>query len=176
MAEHLQIEDLPKNYQLYFNQLKSMGYDDFRRIYLHTFTDGKTDLNFWLWIDVEDMIDGKVKPIRLLRFYLENEVNPKYFGIDGVNYAVRYKNKHKFADKILPDLKRVLKSSEYGYLINSIRFNANEDLDEPKVTVIIKKNIRMTWESSNKVESSIRDILDKYKQEHGLIRLETSVK
>jgi len=176
MADYLQIEELPKNYQLYLNQLKSMGYDDIRKIYLYTFPDGDIDLNFWLWIDVEDMIDGTIKSADEVRTSITKEVNPSYFGIDGINYVVRYKNKHRFADKILPDLKKTLKSSEYGPLISSIRFNANEDMDEPIVTVITKKNIKLTWDSMKKVDQGIREILNNYKRDHGLGRMGMRVK
>jgi hypothetical protein len=176
MVDFLKIEDLPKNYQLYFNQLKSMGYDDIRNIWLYHY-DNKTDLNFLLWVDVEDVIDGKIETVNELRYKIDKKLNHEYFGIDDVKYRVKYKNKHKFADKILPDLKRELKSTIYSPMINSVRFESlNDDTEEPIVSVILRKNINLTWDSRLKLSREIRDILDKYKQEHGLIRLDTRVK
>jgi hypothetical protein len=62
-------------------------------------------------------------------------------------------------------------------MINSVRFESlNDDTEEPIVSVILRKNINLTWDSRLKLSREIRDILDKYKQEHGLIRLDTRVK
>jgi hypothetical protein len=153
-----------------------MGYDDIRNIWLYHY-DNKTDLNFWLWVDVEDVIDGKIETANELRYKLDKKLNHKYFGIDDVNYRVKYKNKHKFADKILPDLKKELKSTIFSPMINSVRFESlNNDTEEPIVSVILRKNINLTWDSRYKISYEIHDILDKYKQRNGLVRLDTKVK
>jgi hypothetical protein len=176
MADYLKIEDLPKNYQIYLNQLKSMGYDDIRNIYLYEYRGG-IDLTFFIWVDVEDVIDGKIETANELRYNITKKLNHKYFGIDDVNYRVRYKNKHKFADKILPDLKRELKSTIFSPMINSVRFESlNDDIEEPRVSVILRKNINLTWDSRNNISHGIHDILDEYKQRNGLVRLDTRVK
>lgn len=176
MADYLQIEELPKNYQYYFRRLKELGFDDIRNIYFYDYGDG-VELNFFIWVDVEDVIDGKIETANELRHSIVKKFNPGYFGIDGVNYRVKYKNKHKFADKILPDLKRELKSTIFSPMINSVRFESlNEDTEEPVVSVILRKNINLTWDSRNKISHEIRDFLDEYKQRNGLVRLDTRVK
>jgi hypothetical protein len=176
MANYLQIEELPKNYQLYLNEIKNLGFDDIRNIYLYEYEDG-IDLNFFIWVDVEDVIDGKIETANELRYNIIKKLNHKYFGIDDVNYRVRYKNKHKFADKILPDLKRELKSTIFSPMINSVRFESlNDDIEEPVVSVILRKNINLTWDSRNNISHGIHDVLDEYKQRNGLVRLDIRVK
>lgn len=177
MANYLQIEELPRNYQLYLNELKKLGIDDIRNIYLHDYGNG-IDLNFMIWVDVEDVIDGKIETANELRYnMIRNIINYKYFGIDDVRYGVKYKNKHKFADKILPDLKRELKSTKFSPMINSVRFESlNDDTNEPMVSVILRKNINLTWDSIMKLQLEIKDFLEEYKRRNGLIRLNTRVK
>ena len=177
MDNYLQIEELPRNYQLYLNEIKKLGFDDIRNIYLHNYGNG-IDLNFIIWVDVEDVIDGKIETANELRYNrFEKLINHEYFGIDDVRYRVKYKNKHRFADKILPDLKRELKSTKFSPMINSVRFDSlNDDTEEPTVSVILRKNINLTWESVRKLQSEIKEFLDEYKQRNGLVRLDTRVK
>jgi hypothetical protein len=177
MADYLQIEELPRNYQLYFNEIKKRGFDDIRNIYLHNYGNG-IDLNFTIWVDVEDVIDGKIETANELRYNkFEKVINHEFFGIDDVRYRVKYKNKHSFADKILPDLKRELKSTKFSPMINSVRFmSLNDDTEEPVVSVILRKNINLTWDSIMKLQLEIKDFLEEYKRRNGLIRLDTRVK
>lgn len=176
MVNYLQIEELPKNYQLYLNEIKKLGFNDIRNIYLHNYGNG-IDLNFIIWVDVEDVIDGKIETANGLRYNLNKKLNYAYFGIDDVRYGVKYKNKHRFADKILPDLKRELKSTKFSPMINSVRFDSlNDDREEPTVSVILRKNINLTWDSVRKLEGEIKSFLEDYKQRNGLVRLETRVK
>jgi hypothetical protein len=176
MSDYKQIEELPRNYQLYLNEIKNLGFDDIRNIYLFEYRDG-VDLNFMIWIDVEDVIDGKIETANELRHNINKKLNHKYFGIDDINYRVKYKNKHKFADKILPDLKRELKSTIFSPMINSVRFDSlNDDTEEPTVSVILRKNINLTWESVRNLQSGIKEFLEEYKQRNGLVRLSTRVK
>jgi hypothetical protein len=173
MVNYLQIEELPKNYQHYIRQLNKIGFDDIRSIYFYD----RGDFNFTIWLDVEDMVDGKVKNANYLRPNLRVMVNPDYFGVADVNYRIRYKNKQAFANKILPDLKKELKSSEYSQFISSIRFDVNDDIEEPIVRVILKKKsgLNLTYDSVNKIYREIHDILDQYKKKNGLKNLDTRV-
>jgi hypothetical protein len=176
MVNYLQIEELPRNYQLYLNEIKNFGFDDIRNIYLHDYGNG-IDLNFTIWVDVEDVIDGKIESADKLRYDLEKRLNYRYFGIDDIRYRVKYKNKHKFADKILPDLRRELKSTKFSPMINSVRFmSLNDDTEEPVVSVILRKNINLTWDSERKIREEIKVFLDGYKQRNGLVNLDTRVK
>lgn len=176
MRDYLQIEELPKNCQLYLNEIKKLGFDDIRTIYLHYYGND-VDLNFTIWVDVEDVIDGKIETANALRYNLNKKLNYAYFGIDNVSYGVKYKNKHRFADKILPDLKRELKSTKFSPMINSVRFDSlNDDREEPTVSVILRKNINLTWDSVRKLEGEIKSFLEDYKQRNGLVRLDTRVK
>jgi hypothetical protein len=176
MVNYLQIEELPRNCQLYLNEIKKLGFDDIRNIYIVNYGNA-IDLNFTIWVDVEDVIDGKIETADELRSALNIKLNYEYFGIDDVRYRVKYKNKHRFADKILPDLKRELKSTKFSPMINSVRFDSlNDDTEEPTVSVILRKNIKLTWESVRKLQSEIKEFLDEYKQRNGLVRLDTRVK
>jgi hypothetical protein len=174
MSKYLQIEELPKNYQYYFQKIKELGLDDIRSIYLNEHSwRGDYDLNFTVWIDVEDMIDGNVKSANELR--RDIMVNHRYFGIDDVSYRVKYKNKHEFANKFLPDLKREFKESKFAPIINSIRFDIKNEIDEPIVMVVLKKSINLTWDSSRKLQGEIKTFLNDYKQKNGLLNLDTRV-
>ena len=176
MADYLQIEELPKNYQYYFQKIKELGFDDIRNIYLYKDTwRGESDLNFTIWIDVEDMIDGKVENANRLRNDIPKKINHRYFGIDDVGYRVKYKNKQAFANKFLPDLKREFKESKFAPIINSIRFDIKDDLDEPMVKVVLKKSINLTWDSVRKLQDEIKTFLNDYKQKNGLLNLDTRV-
>jgi hypothetical protein len=121
-------------------------------------------------------VDGKVPNADILRGVI-NKMSPKMFGIDNINYVVKYKNKEAFAKKLLPDLKRAFKNSKYLPMITSIKFDV-DDVMNPKVVVRLRNNpnLNSTYEEVLNKYDEIRKFLEDYKKENGLIHLETSVK
>jgi hypothetical protein len=175
MSDYLKHEELPKNYRYYFDQVKKLGVDDIRIISIFNH-ETKSTIFYSIWIDTEDVVDGKVPNADILRDAI-NKINPKMFGIDNINYFVKYKNKELFAKKLLPDLKKYFKNSKYFPMVTSIKFDANPVIN-PKVIVRLRSNpnLNSTYQEVLDKYDNIRKFLNDYKKENGLTHLEIDVK
>jgi hypothetical protein len=175
MGNYLKYEELPKNYRYYLDQIKELGVDDIRIVSVFNH-DTKSSIFYGIWIDTEDVVDGKVPNADILRASI-NKMSPKMFGIDNINYFVKYKNKESFAKKFLPDLKRAFKNSKYFQMITSIKFDVN-DVITPKVIVRLRSNpnLNSTYQEVLDKYDNIRRFLEDYKKENGLTHLEIDVK
>jgi hypothetical protein len=175
MGDYLKYKELPKNYRYYLDRIKELGVDDIRVLSIFNH-ETISSIFYSIWIDTEDVVDGKVPNADILRGVI-NKMSPKMFGIDNINYVVKYKNKEAFAKKLLPDLKRAFKNSKYLPMITSIKFDV-DDVMNPKVVVRLRNNpnLNSTYEEVLNKYDEIRKFLEDYKKENGLIHLETSVK
>lgn len=175
MEDYLKYEELPKNYRYYLDRIKELGVDDIRIISVFNH-ETKSSIFYSIWIDTEDVLDGKVPNADILRDAI-NKINPKMFGIDNINYFVKYKNKELFAKKLLPDLKKYFKNSKYFPMVTSIKFDANPVIN-PKVIVRLRSNpnLNSTYQEVLNKYDNIRKFLNDYKKENGLTHLEIDVK
>ena len=175
MGDYLKYEELPKNYRYYLDRIKELGVDDIRIVSIFNH-DTKSSIFYSIWIDTEDVVDGKVPNADILRSNI-NKMSPKMFGIDNINYFVKYKNKELFAKKLLPDLKKYFKKSEYFPMITSIKFDTS-DVVTPKVIVRLRSNpnLNSTYQEVLDKYDNIRKFLEDYKKENGLTYLKIDVK
>ena len=176
MPNYLTYEELPKNYRYYLDRIKELGVDDIRVLSIFNH-DTQSSIFYSIWIDTEDVVDGKVPNADILRAAI-NKMSSKMFGIDNINYFVKYKNKEVFAKKFLPDLKRAFKNSKYFPMITSIKFDAKNDVITPKVIVRLRSNpsLNSTYQEVLDKYDKIRKFVEDYKKENGLTHLEIDVK
>lgn len=176
MTDYLKYEELPKNYQYYLDRIKELGVDDIRIISIFKHNT-QSSIFYSIWIDTEDVVSGKVPNADILRASI-NKMSPKMFGIDNINYFVKYKNKESFAKKLLPDLKKYFKNSKYFPMISSIKFEAKNDVINPKVIVRLRSNpsLNSTYQEVLDKYDKIRKFVEDYKKENGLTHLEISIK
>ena len=59
MSNYLTYEELPKNYRYYLDRIKELGVDDIRIISIFNH-DTQSSIFYSIWIDTEDVVDGKV--------------------------------------------------------------------------------------------------------------------
>jgi hypothetical protein len=140
MSYYQPYEELPRRVQHYVDTIKSLGYTDIRDFQFPCKYFGKNSFGFRVWIDSEEMVQGKI-PFRWKVYDIVNSDNgvKDLFGVGYTSISVSYKNKQQLGDKFLPELKKRLKSSEFGGSIHSVRFDINRNNDDPEIYVVLRR-------------------------------------
>jgi len=169
MHEYKTFEELPKRIQYFVEILKSHGHTDIRNFNFPLKYFGIDSFSCKVWIDSEEMVQGKV-PYRGTVQKILSEGNIKnLFGIGYLNISVHYKNKQQLGKKFLPELKRRLKESSAGKDIHSVRFDVKSYNEDPQVYVVLNKYQYIdTW-------GVIKEIIEHFKIELGYPYLDVRI-
>jgi hypothetical protein len=159
---HTSYETLPSRVRLFVDMIKEdYGYDDFRCFEFPAKYYGENSFRCQLWIDVEEMVMGKIPYRRNIQEMINNNSIQNIFGIDCVSISVHYKNKQQLSKKFLPELKKILKESPVAKDIHSVRFDIKSLNDDPEVFVVLRRSSDIdSW-------GVIKNILEKFKVEKG---------
>lgn len=180
---------LPKNVELYFKYLEGLGYSGFLPRGKKWFSNEKgipsnwcyysdvydNCLSFYAYVDSEDIARGIVsKDLHVLEFIIDKDGMSGLFGIKKVMSLVRVKGNYQLSLKILPELRKILKSSEHSESIQRIEFNSKEYLP-PKIRIILSKKNR--YDHIKLVESSfkINRIVKNFLNEKGYKKIDVKV-
>ena len=139
MIDYQKFEELPKRVQYFVNTIKESGYEDITNYIFPSKYYGNNSFYCTVWIDSEEMIQGKIEDRCKINILLQRPSIKNIFGINIVNINVRYKNKQKLSKKFLPELKKRLKNSEDGVDIHAVRFDIKSEIEDPPSSCCVKK-------------------------------------
>jgi hypothetical protein len=118
--------------------------------------DNNDDLDLNYFVDAEAYAKGEVP------YGSRRDINNEFdYLADGLGIKVwttytKIVNKKEFADKFLKDLKKYMKSTEYGDYIHAIKFNVNNTHDL-EVVFVLKRDF---WSRYSYVRDAARDYLN----------------
>lgn len=161
--------ELPRNIKIFIKELRSKLGDNLK---LDEYTvsksllspehqnydpdDNNDDLDLDYFVDAESYAKGETpygnrRDIQNKFDYLADAL-----GIKSWNTYTKIVNKKEFAEKFLKDLKKYMKSTEYGDYIHAIKFNVNNTHDL-ELVFVLKRDF---WREYNGVRKIAREYLD----------------
>jgi hypothetical protein len=159
---HTTYETLPNRVRLFVDTIKEdYGYDDFRCFEFPAKYYGENSFRCQLWIDVEEMVMGKIPYRWKIQEMINHNLIKNIFGIDYVCVSVHYKNKQQLSKKFLTELKKILKESPVATDIHSVRFDIKSLNNDPEVYVVLRRSSDIdTW-------GVIQNLIKEFKVEKG---------
>jgi hypothetical protein len=169
MVDYKTYEELPKRVQYFVDTIKEHGYTDIRSFESPCKYFGKKSFGCKVWIDAEEMIQGKIPYRYQVEKIIAKGSIKDLFGIEHLSISVCYKNKQQLGKKFLPELKKRLKECQAGKDVHSVRFDINNKFTDPQVYVVLRRNSDMdSWAIIHK------ELFD-FKLEKGYPMLDTKI-
>ncbi len=138
MVDYKTYEELPKRVQYFVDTIKEHGYTDIRSFESPCKYFDEKSFGCKVWVDAEETVQRKIPYRHQIQNIITKGNIKNLFGIGHLSVCVHYKNKQQLGNKFLPELKKRLKSSEFGDCVHSVRFNIKSYNDDPEIFVVLR--------------------------------------
>lgn len=144
--------DLPSHVKSFFRQVNGMGYefDENSVYYDETYVDDdemkiredqtETYVSFAIIVDAEKLARQEYpEPVRK-KYPTYFDTLGKYFGIDWMHVNKKIQNEEILAKKILPEVKKFIKTLENNQLVHSVRWSKSDGGSLGEVFIVFKND------------------------------------
>jgi hypothetical protein len=164
--------DLPSHVKSFLKQVNSMGYefDKDSLYYDETYVDDdeikiredqtESYLSLKLVVDAEKLA-GKEYPEGIRKKYPDYfDTLGKYYGIDYIHVGKKIENEESFAKKILPEVKKFIKTLENNQLVHSVRWSKSGSGNLGEVYIVFKNSAEWNYNDKKRIVDESIKFLD----------------
>jgi hypothetical protein len=165
--------NLPSHVKSFLKQVKAMGYEfeEHSLYYDETYIDDnemkiredqtETYLSFEIIVDAEKLARQEY-PQSIRKKYPDYfDTLGKYYGIDWMHVNKKIQNEESLAKKILPEVKKFIKTLENNQLVHSVRWSKNDSGSLGEVFIVFKNNpgVWFNYNDKKKIVDESEDFL-----------------